>query len=251
MTKRWMGLVLVLLFIAQGSLTATALAGDSESSEKQLRVNATTLNVRSGPGTTNSVVTSLTKGAVVTLVEDRGEWMMIRMEDGTSGWAASKFLEVVTGDEESGALKPGDLAPPPAVKIEASKTEPAPAEEKGGSAFRGVLKWGCFLGAAAFGGLAWNEHSQGNSSYDDYKSLFGENRKTEAEASYQDAKDHDSKAQTYMIAGGSLFGLFLLQQFVFHGGGDDQAELGAARTAPAFAWNPATGEMRAALSVRF
>jgi uncharacterized protein YgiM (DUF1202 family) len=251
MTKRTAVSLLVLLFVAQGVLPTIAIAGESGQSETQMRVVATSLNVRSGPSTTNAVVSSLSKGAVVTIVEDRGDWKMIRLEDGTLGWAASKFLEVVPSDEmvpsNAEPAREGSQGTKPAER----RIEEAAGGSGGGSAFRGILKWGSLVGAAACGGLALSERSKGDSAYDDYKSLFGENRKDEAEVKYQDAKDHDSKAQTFAIVGGGLFGLFLLQQFVFTGGGDEVADLGSRRATPAFAWSPATGEMRAALMVRF
>jgi hypothetical protein len=250
MTRRMGVWILVLLLSVQWLLPSMAFAGDSGKNEKQVRVIATSLNVRSGPGTTNAIVASLAKDATATLIEVQGDWTQIRLEDGTLGWAATKFLEVLSADEMIPSGTQSEAPASGATKQPRHAESSTPAGTGGGSAFRGFLKWGSLVGAAAVGGLALNEHSKGNSSYDEYKELFNANRKDEAEEKYQDAKDHDSKAQTFAIVGGSLFGLFLLQQFVFTGG-DEQAELTPHGASPAFAWNPSTGEMRASLSVRF
>lgn len=253
MTRRLAVLILSLLLVAQWTLPTIGFAADGESAqaEKQVKVLATTLNVRSGPGTTNSVVASLAKGATATLVEDHGDWLMIRLEDGTMGWAAAKFLEIVVGEEATPAGEPQEShsAPTPA---ETHDNVPVKGEKSGGgSSFRGFLKWTSLIGAAACGGLALNERSQGNSSYDDYKQLYNENRKDEAEKKYQEAADHDDKAQMYGIIGGSLFGLFLLQQFVFKGDRGKEASLDSPQTMPALAFNPVTGEVRAGVKVAF
>ena len=250
MTRRIGVWILVLLLSAQWLLPSIAFAEDSGKNERQVRVIATSLNVRSGPGTTNSIVASLAKDATATLIEVQGDWAQIRLDDGTLGWAATKFLEVVSADEGVPGGTESEKPTSGTTKQSRHAGASTPAGTGGGSAFRGILKWGSLVGAAAVGGLALNEHSKGNSSYDEYKKLFNENRKDEAEGKYQDAKDHDSKAQTFAIVGGGLFALFLLQQFVFTGG-DEQAELAPHGAAPAFAWSPSTGEMRASLSVRF
>lgn len=241
-------LILVLLLVAQWTIPSIAMAADSGQGEKQMRVIATTLNVRSGPGTTNSIIASLPKGSLVTLAEDQGDWLQIRLEDGTLGWAAAKFLEASEPAEDVPVYGSAET---PAATSGAAEASSASTEGNGGggSPVRGVLKWGSLVGAAVFGGLALSEHSKGDDAYDEYKQLFNDNRQDEAEVKYQDAKDHDDKAQTYAIVGGSLFGLFLLQQFVFKGGAGDRAGLETAQ--PALAWNPSTGEMRAAVAVRF
>jgi hypothetical protein len=253
MTRKLAVLILSLLLVAQWTLPSLVLAAgeDPPQAEKQVRVLATTLNVRSGPGTTNSVVASLQKGATAALVEDHGEWLMIRLDDGTMGWAAAKFLEVVAGEEATPKGETKESQPATPAEKSHEKAPAAPSKSGGGSSFRGFLKWSSLIGAAAFGGLAFNERSQGNSSYDDYKRLYNENRKDEAEKKYQEATDHDDKAQTYGIVGGALFGLFLLQQFVFKGDGGKQAGLDSPQTAPALAFNPVTGEMRAGVRVAF
>ncbi|GLC79170.1 dockerin type I domain-containing protein [Lacrimispora brassicae] len=64
--------------------------------EKAATVNATTLNVRSGPGTTYSVVTKLTNGASVTVIDEKNAsdgalWYQIRVS-GSGGQAVTGYV---------------------------------------------------------------------------------------------------------------------------------------------------------------
>lgn len=58
-----------------------------------MRVRASELNVRSGPGTGFRVVGSLTRGTSVTVVETSGEWVWVENAAGTAGWVSSSWLE--------------------------------------------------------------------------------------------------------------------------------------------------------------
>jgi N-acetylmuramoyl-L-alanine amidase len=61
----------------------------------QAKVNADVLNVRAQPGTNYSVVGKLTKGQVVTVLEQKNGWS--RMSYGTmSGWVSSQYLTAST-----------------------------------------------------------------------------------------------------------------------------------------------------------
>lgn len=55
-----------------------------------MKVIASALNVRSGPGTEYRVVGSLLRGATVSVVEQVGDWAGI---EEPCGWVASRFLE--------------------------------------------------------------------------------------------------------------------------------------------------------------
>ncbi|WP_313582882.1 dockerin type I domain-containing protein [Lacrimispora sp.] len=64
--------------------------------EKAATVNATTLNVRSGPGTTYSVVTKLTNGASVTVIDEKNAsdgalWYQIRVS-GSGGQTVTGYV---------------------------------------------------------------------------------------------------------------------------------------------------------------
>ena len=59
-------------------------------------VNATKLNVRSGAGTSYSIVTTLSKGAVVTVLGTSGSWYKIKTSDGKTGYVSKDYLIVST-----------------------------------------------------------------------------------------------------------------------------------------------------------
>ncbi|MDR4949755.1 SH3 domain-containing protein [Neobacillus cucumis] len=54
-------------------------------------VTATTLNVRSGPGTTYKIITTVKKYQAVTVSETRGTWDKITVGS-TTGWASNQYL---------------------------------------------------------------------------------------------------------------------------------------------------------------
>jgi putative chitinase len=57
----------------------------------QFTVAADSLNVRSGPGTGNAVVSSLTKGTAVTAVAEQNGWRQITAP--VAGWVSAQFLQ--------------------------------------------------------------------------------------------------------------------------------------------------------------
>ena len=70
--------------------------------EKSATVNATSLNVRSGPGTTYSVVTKLTSGASVTVIDEKNAsdgalWYQIRFSNSSgqtvTGYVSKSFIK--------------------------------------------------------------------------------------------------------------------------------------------------------------
>ncbi len=57
-------------------------------------VDASALNVRAGPSTNASVLTSLARSELVLVISEQADgWALVRVEgDGTEGWVASRFL---------------------------------------------------------------------------------------------------------------------------------------------------------------
>lgn len=53
-----------------------------------------TLNIRSGPGTTNSVVTSVANGTVLTLLDDSQSWYKVKTSDGKEGYVSSEYVKL-------------------------------------------------------------------------------------------------------------------------------------------------------------
>lgn len=239
MLRKMIVLLIALLFVAEGILPAVAVAGKDDG--KKMRVTATSLNVRSGPGTQNAVVASVPKDGVVTVLEEQGEWCRVRLSDGREGWAAAKYLEPAGDEKVPEKTEPQRREEP---RTEAPRVEKAEKPSGGGgSAFGSILKWGSLAGAVVCGGLAYSEKSKGDDTYEEYKDFYNAGKLDEAEEKWSETGDHDDKAQMYAIVGGGLFGLFLLQQFVLGGGDDDQTGAAPARDLP-LAWDPRSGEVR-------
>lgn len=53
-----------------------------------------TLNIRSGPGTINSVVTSVANGTVLTLLDDSQSWYKVKTSDGKVGYVSSEYVKL-------------------------------------------------------------------------------------------------------------------------------------------------------------
>jgi hypothetical protein len=51
------------------------------------------LSLRDGPGTGYGEVLRMDSGTVVTVLERQGDWRLIRLEDGTTGWAFARYLK--------------------------------------------------------------------------------------------------------------------------------------------------------------
>lgn len=75
--------ILLLLF----GLTIPAAAA------QPLVVEATLLNVRTGPGTIHSIITQIPVETVVTAEREEGSWTQIILPDGRKGWVASRYTE--------------------------------------------------------------------------------------------------------------------------------------------------------------
>jgi hypothetical protein len=250
--------ILVAGFILGG--WATAAAETSAPAERPGKVLADRLNLRGSPATTGEVVGSMVRDDTVTIIEEQGEWYRLRLEGGQTGWAARKFIQIVaeTPTEASETATP-EPSHDKAKKAVAPRTE---KQGGGGGSFIGsVLKWGCLLGAGACGYLAYNEHTQGNDSYDEYKAKFAalappgssvatqKSALNKAEYLRVAAEDHDKTSQTYMYAAGGLGAAFLVQQ-LFFGKHHDQAALENGRLAnePLLACGLRQGQLRAAVT---
>lgn len=75
-----------------GSYISVSSGSTSQTSYKAT-VNATSLNVRSGAGTSYSVITKLSKGTVVDVIESASNgWKKIKTSSGTTGWVSGEYL---------------------------------------------------------------------------------------------------------------------------------------------------------------
>lgn len=76
--------------------TSIALASDGTVGT----ITASSLNVRSGPSTSNNVLFTVKKGEVVDILETSNGWYKIRNSNNQYGWASSKYIEL-TAKENS------------------------------------------------------------------------------------------------------------------------------------------------------
>ena len=68
-------------------------SGSTSQTSYKATVTATSLNVRSGAGTSYSVITKLSKGTVVDVLESASNgWKKIKTSNGTTGWVSGDYL---------------------------------------------------------------------------------------------------------------------------------------------------------------
>ncbi|MEJ5329018.1 MAG: SH3 domain-containing protein [Desulfobaccales bacterium] len=65
-----------------------------------LRVTANHLNIRGGPGKRFPIEGTLSRGDVIDPLDTTG-WVPVELEDGTVGWVAAEYLEVVPDDSRA------------------------------------------------------------------------------------------------------------------------------------------------------
>ncbi|WP_276700141.1 C40 family peptidase, partial [Romboutsia ilealis] len=74
-------------------LTKGVVENSTSQTSYKATVNATSLNVRSGAGTSYSVITKLSKGTVVDVIESASNgWKKIKTSSGTTGWVSGDYL---------------------------------------------------------------------------------------------------------------------------------------------------------------
>ncbi|NWG33656.1 MAG: TIGR02594 family protein [Chloroflexi bacterium] len=71
--------------------------------QDKYRVDATSLNLRQGPGATYAVIGSLKKGELVDAVAVSGQWAQVRKSTGVAGWAALQYMTKIAAPPPLGA----------------------------------------------------------------------------------------------------------------------------------------------------
>lgn len=93
-----------------GEDESAALTASPSLVGKRVRVTASALNLRSGPGTNYGVLTSMPNGTELTVADVSGGWVKVTYQ-GKSGWCSATYVELASG---GGASPP----PPPAASSE-------------------------------------------------------------------------------------------------------------------------------------
>ena len=91
-----------------------------------VRVNVSTLNVRDASSSSAAIVGHVRRGERLTVVADSGDWLRVRLSDGTSGWVSSQLVV-----REGAAARPRRSGCPPDSDY-AFVTTPKPAFSEGG-----------------------------------------------------------------------------------------------------------------------
>jgi hypothetical protein len=86
---------------------ASTAASAEERAIGTVRVNASTLNVRAAASASAEVVSRARKGEKLAVLEDSGDWLRVRLGDGTVGWVAAQHIV-----REGAAARPRRGCPP-------------------------------------------------------------------------------------------------------------------------------------------
>ncbi|WP_022668151.1 CsgG/HfaB family protein [Desulfospira joergensenii] len=74
---------------------AVQTAPAAPASGEKVTITVSALNMRSGPGTSNSIVTVLKGGEELTILERQGGWIKVKTTSGTIGWISEKYTKPV------------------------------------------------------------------------------------------------------------------------------------------------------------
>lgn len=81
---------------------------------QSVKVNVSVLNVRSGPGTQHSRLTTVSLATILTVLQKQGAWLQVRLPSGQTGWVAAEYTTPVAAP-----------APPPSTPQPPVSTTPA------------------------------------------------------------------------------------------------------------------------------
>lgn len=74
-----------------GTVALALSSVDSYAMEKGI-ITASTLNVRSGPSTNNSIISKINKGQYVEILEKNNVWYKVKLSNGLIGWASGCYI---------------------------------------------------------------------------------------------------------------------------------------------------------------
>jgi uncharacterized protein YgiM (DUF1202 family) len=81
------------------SAAAFGMAATDSHAQEVGTITASALNIRSGPGTGNSIVGKAYKGQTVTILESKNGWHKVTLSSGTTGWGSGDYIK--TGSQSS------------------------------------------------------------------------------------------------------------------------------------------------------
>ena len=85
--------IIVGLIIIMSGATAAPLSGWSMFSTDRVEVIQPTANIRESATTESRIVTTVSKGDKLTIVEKRGAWYQVKTKDGQTGWVYSSLVK--------------------------------------------------------------------------------------------------------------------------------------------------------------
>lgn len=80
-----------------GGTTGTLGGGTTTTTSGTGKVNCTALRMRSGPGTSNSTITTLSKGTSVTIIGSSDGWLKVTA-NGKTGWVSGEYISLTESD---------------------------------------------------------------------------------------------------------------------------------------------------------
>jgi N-acetylmuramoyl-L-alanine amidase len=82
--------------VASPAQTTSMSVVDSSTGSRSAVVTGSSVNVRGGPGTTNSVINQVAQGDSLPVLEQSGDWFRVKLQNGSSGWVAGWLVSVNT-----------------------------------------------------------------------------------------------------------------------------------------------------------
>ena len=85
--------LIVGLIVMMSGATAVPLSGWSMFSTDRVEVIQPVANIRESPTTESQIVTTVSKGDKLTVVEKRGAWYQVKTKDGQTGWVYASLVK--------------------------------------------------------------------------------------------------------------------------------------------------------------
>jgi N-acetylmuramoyl-L-alanine amidase len=82
--------------VASPAQTTSRSVVDTSTASRSAVVTGSTVNVRGGPGTTNSIINQVAQGDSLPVLEQSGDWFRVKLQNGSTGWVAGWLVSVNT-----------------------------------------------------------------------------------------------------------------------------------------------------------